>query len=104
MSFEVIVRDGCLHLAGEMTIYFAGELKSGLLDALRSADGEAALDLSAVSEFDTAGLQLLLLARRESLARGNAFSLRAASTVVEEALELCGLRQSFAAQASEVRS
>jgi len=55
-----------LHLRGPFTIYEAGAAKSLLLDELHVAD-DMEVDLSEVSEFDTAGLQLLLLMKREAL-------------------------------------
>ncbi|MET0492578.1 MAG: STAS domain-containing protein [Actinoplanes sp.] len=52
-------------IEGELTISNAAEHKQRLLSAL---GGEAGLrlDLSAVSELDTAGLQVLLLVQREA--------------------------------------
>ena len=55
----------CLAVEGEMTIYRAAELHPALRDAVRTQDAPA-LDLSAVTEFDSAGVQLLLVARREA--------------------------------------
>ena len=55
----------CLAVEGEMTIYRAAELQPVLLDAVRTHDAPA-LDLSEVTEFDCAGMQLLLVARREA--------------------------------------
>ncbi len=76
-----------LHLDGELTIYRAAELKPLLL-----GDASAlALDLSAVHEIDSAGLQLLLLARRERAA----LRLVAPSTPVRDALALAGLAAAF---------
>ena len=43
-------------------------------------------------EFDTAGLQLLLLAQREALARGRNFEIGPESHIVREVLALCGAR------------
>ena len=59
----------CLAVEGEMTIYRAAELKPALLDAVRAHEAPA-LDLSAVTEFDSAGLQLLLVARQEAARLG----------------------------------
>jgi anti-anti-sigma factor len=59
---------------GNMTIYEAAADKPVLLDALsRSKDLE--IDLSAVAEMDTAGLQLLILVKRESMKAGKRLSL-----------------------------
>ncbi|HET7765439.1 MAG TPA: STAS domain-containing protein [Burkholderiales bacterium] len=59
---------------GNMTIYEAAADKRALLDALAKAD-DVEIDLSAVSEMDTAGLQLLILAERESLKAGKRLSI-----------------------------
>lgn len=50
-------------LTGELTIYSAGEIKAGLADAMSSAD-DIELDLCGITEIDTAGLQLMLIAKR----------------------------------------
>ena len=59
---------------GNMTIYEAAADKPVLLDALAKV-GDVEIDLSAVSEMDTAGLQLLILAERESLKAGKRLSI-----------------------------
>jgi anti-sigma B factor antagonist len=48
---------------GEVTIYSVAEVKAGLA-ALLPAPGTLEIDLSGVTEMDTAGLQLLLMAKR----------------------------------------
>jgi anti-sigma B factor antagonist len=80
----------CLAVEGEMTIYRAAELKPALLDAVRMHDAPA-LDLSAVSEFDSAGLQLLLAARLEAARLGKALAVTAASPAVRDVFALLGL-------------
>lgn len=82
--------EGCLSLDGELTIYRAGELKPVMLEAVRRA-AEPAFDLSEVSEIDTAGVQLLLLARREAAALDRRLRLQAPSLAVSEAFALLGL-------------
>ena len=91
MGFELGERHGRLAIAGEMTMYFAGELKSALLSAVSERRGEALVDLSQVSEIDTAGLQVLLLVRRLARASGRRFALLDPSVPATEVLELCGL-------------
>ena len=63
---------------GNMTIYEAAADKPVLLEALARAN-ELEIDLSAVAEMDTAGLQLLILAERESLKEGKRLSIIAHS-------------------------
>lgn len=79
-----------LAIAGEMTIYRAAELKPLLLDAVRTHPAPA-LDLSAVTEFDSAGLQLLLMARREAARLGKRLAVPAAGAAVRDVLALLGL-------------
>jgi len=84
----------CLAVEGEMTIYRAAELKPALLDIVRTPHLSAAapaIDLSAVTEFDSAGLQLLLLARREAQRLGKSLTLQDASPAVREVFALLGI-------------
>lgn len=81
---------------GEMTVYRALEVKLALLAAL--ADAHALeIDLSAVGEIDSAGVQLLLLVRRQAEASGKAVRLAAASEAVAETLDILGLGSHFSA-------
>ena len=80
----------CLAVEGEMTIYRAAELKPALLDAVRTQDAPA-LDLANVTEFDSAGAQLLLVARREAARLGKCLELRSPSPAVRDAFALLGL-------------
>lgn len=80
----------CLAVEGEMTIYRAAELKPALLDAVHTLDAPA-FDLSSVTEFDCAGLQLLLVARREAARLGRRLTLRDASPAVRDACALLGV-------------
>jgi anti-sigma B factor antagonist len=87
-----------LQIDGEMTIYRAAELKDVLSGAVQSAVAEAralALDLSGVTEFDSAGIQLLLVARREAERQGGALRLVALSPAVREVFALTGLSARF---------
>ena len=88
MTCEIEKREGRLHIRGEMTIYGAAALKDDLFAALEAEFNGCALDLSGVSEFDTTGLQILLMARKASLSRGGSFSLANPSAAVRETLEL----------------
>ncbi len=80
-----------VRIEGELTIYRGAELKPALLGALGNGVREAEFDLSGVTEVDTAGVQLLLLARREAGARGVALRLAAPSPAVRGAFDLLGL-------------
>ena len=76
-----------LRLVGEMTIYAAAELKPRLLDEV-AAHAALEIDLAEVSEIDTAGIQLLLLAKREAAAAGKTLALVGHSPAVLELVEL----------------
>ena len=58
-----------LTLTEDLTIYHALDQKNALLDALAACD-ELELDLMPVSEMDTAGLQLLILLKKEAQRSG----------------------------------
>ena len=62
---------GELRVDGEMTIYRATEVAQTLFASVRAQAGDVNLDLSDVTEFDTAGLQLVLMARRMVEANGH---------------------------------
>lgn len=81
-------------LEGEMTIYTAAEIKPTLLSLLDGCN-EAELDLSQVAEIDAAGLQLLLLAKREALRAGKSLRLVGCSPAVAECLDMCNLTAMF---------
>jgi anti-anti-sigma factor len=83
-----------LAISGEMTIYRAAELKQQLIEAL-APHATLELDLSKVTEFDCAGLQLLFLAHRSARAFAGDVVLVDASRAVREALELLGLNSFF---------
>lgn len=71
---------GCLKLAGDLTIYTIAEAKAEV-----QLVTDSALDLSDISEFDGAGLQLLM-----ALCRDGNNQVLAASEAVMSVLELTG--------------
>jgi anti-sigma B factor antagonist len=79
---------------GELTIYTAVELRSRLLSALMAA-GSLDVDLSAVSEFDGAGLQLLLALDKEARISGKLVRLLMPSLEVMNVLTLCCVTGAF---------
>ena len=79
-----------LAVEGELTIYRAAELKDALLDAVRQ-HAAPAFDLSAVSEFDSAGLQLLLVARQEVARLGKTLRVQGAGSAVRDVFALLGV-------------
>lgn len=88
------VRPARLTLAGEMNIYAAAGLKSRLLAPVGDC-AELEIDLSRVAEIDSAGLQLLILAKRQALAQGKTLTLSGHSKPVLELLELYNLAAYF---------
>lgn len=74
-----------LRFEGDMTVYEAAAQYAQLREALEQG-GELALDLSAVTALDTAGLQLLVFARK-----AGASCLAGASAAVGDALSLLQL-------------
>ena len=80
-----------LRIEGEMTIFRAAELKPLLL----ATPAPTQVDLSAVTEMDTAGIQLLMLARREARAQGRDLRLMAPSAPVALVIELLDLAAFF---------
>lgn len=85
-----------LSLAGELTIYAAADAKGRLLAPLDACDA-LDIDLAAVEEIDSAGLQLLLLVRQHAAATGKSIALCAISRPVRELLELYELTGFFGA-------
>lgn len=90
MSAKVESVAGGIRVSGEMTIYTARQIKQPLLDALYGTQEDVQLDLSGVTDFDTAGVQLVLLAHRETLAAGRQLRLNAESNIVRDTLTLYG--------------
>ena len=84
-----------LKLDGEMTIYRAAELKETLLDALAATDAVLEVNLAGVYEIDTAGVQLLMLTKREAAKQGRVLRLTAHSRSVAAAFELLNLAGHF---------
>lgn len=82
-------------MEGPLTIYTAAEQKD-VLASLFPLAHELELDLANVDELDSAGLQLLILIKRESLKNGAQLLLSNPSPAVSEVLRLSGLGDYFA--------
>lgn len=74
---------------GMLTIHQAAVLREQLLAACES--GSTTLDLRAVTECDTAGVQLLLALDHSLQRQGRRLQLQNLPPVVQEALRRCGL-------------
>lgn len=85
-------------LAGDMTVYCIAELREQLHVALLedpAAPDAVVLNMEAVSEFDGAGLQLLLALARWARERGREVEICAASGLVLGVLEQFGVTSRF---------
>ena len=80
------VESGRLSLEADLTIYNALDAKRQLLDAVH-ATKTLELDLSQVGEMDTAGFQLLVLAKREAQRLDRKLRIVAHSPAVREVIE-----------------
>ena len=83
-----------------MTVYTCCDLKARLFAELTDHMKASKLDLSGVIEFDTAGLQLLLAARRYAGDSGRDLRVINPSRPVLDVLELCRLNACLAAESS----
>lgn len=81
-------------IQGEMTIYRAAELKQSLIEHIQ-IHSDVEIDLAQVSEIDSAGLQLLILAKLEVAARNKDLRFENHSPAVMEILDLSDLAGFF---------
>ncbi len=83
-----------LRIGGELNVYSAPELKRQLLDHLDAAP-ELEINLSQVGEMDTAGFQVLYLAKREAMKNGKTLRLTSHSPAVLEVMDLYNMAAYF---------
>jgi anti-anti-sigma factor len=85
-------------IAGELTIYRAAELCESLKAALAGLGdgGDLEIDLSAVTEMDSAGAQLLMAAHKSARASRHGLRLVKPSAAVDEVFETLQLAPHFA--------
>ncbi|MEW5010373.1 MAG: STAS domain-containing protein [Cycloclasticus sp.] len=83
-----------ISIADEMTIYTVLEQKNTLLAQLKP-DQQLQLDLSAVPEIDSAGMQLLIHLKKKAKELDNEFSLTNHSQAVVEVIGLFNLTSFF---------
>ncbi|MBB1076301.1 STAS domain-containing protein [Rhodoferax sp. 4810] len=86
--------DTPLTFHGEMTIYTANEQFQHLQQHL-STHPSLVLDLSGVTELDSAGLQLVLMAHTEATRRNIPFRLHNPSLIVQEVFHLLRLERAL---------
>ena len=85
---------GRLAIDQEMTIYHAEALKAELLENL-ARNQVIELDLSRVTEIDTAGIQLLMLAKRECQKQDKTLRIIAHSPAVHELMDFFNIAGFF---------
>ncbi len=94
MSNQSTVQQVELQIEGELSIYRADELKRALIEPLQK-DMRLVVNLAGVSELDTCGLQLLMLAKRTAAKVGGELQLVAHSPAVLEVFELLNVAAFF---------
>ena len=91
MDTDTLAHDAPVVLGPELTITQAAASRDLLVDALCATSGDLALDLSGLTDIDSAGIQLLLALRRSVAARGGTLHLQRPSAEVRAALTVLGL-------------
>ena len=81
-------------IACDLTIYNAEALKDELMHEL-GLDAALELDLAQVGTIDSAGIQLLMLAKREASAAGKTLAIVAHSPAVQSLIEFYNLAAWF---------
>jgi len=84
-------------LEGELTIFTATEMKPALL-AMLYADNDVEINLANIMDIDAAGLQLLILLKREAARIGKSLRYVMHSNAVLDLIELANLTSSFGDQ------
>jgi anti-sigma B factor antagonist len=85
-----------LAIEGDFTIFRANELKQQIGQAIAQSDQTAVdIDLSRVTDVDSAGLQLMVLAKREAVRQGKQVRFVRHSEAVVDLIELCDLAGQF---------
>jgi anti-sigma B factor antagonist len=83
-----------LSITGEMTIYQAAEQHAQLQAALQ-AGAPLELNLAGVTELDTAGLQVLMMAKKAAQRDGRSLHLVAHSAAVQDVFEMLRVASYF---------
>lgn len=96
LSYHASHHDGqpSLKLTGALTIYTVAQARQEIPARLLKHHAQV-LDLSALEELDTAGIQLLLWLKRDEAGRGNTLAFAHHSAAVVEALDLLKLTGLF---------
>lgn len=94
MNFSAKPLTGRVTITEALTIYQANAQKEALLGSVER-HAEIELDLSRVAEIDTAGIQLLMLAKRECQKRGKTLAIVAHSPAVHELMDFYNIAGFF---------
>ena len=88
--------DGAVRMAidGDLSIYHADEIKRRLIDGIRG-NAVLELDLSRVGEMDSAGFQLLALAKQEGNQLDHALRIVGHAPAVREVIEFFNMAAFF---------
>ena len=89
-KYKDLKRKCCITIEGEMTIYTASDLKEKIT-AVLDDPRELEINLSGVSEIDSAGVQLLMLAKKNRATNQHVLTLVEHSHEALDALETLGL-------------
>lgn len=89
-----------ISIDGEFTIFTAAEIRDRLLDAM-NAPGRLNVDLSGVTEMDTAGLQIMLASQLEATRRRMEVAFVSASQAVRDVLAIYGLADRLSAESRQ---
>ena len=84
-----------LSLSGDMTIYDAENIKKTLMNAVFGDGKNIEINLSGVEEIDTCGMQVLMLAKRESGKLEKELKMVAHSPAVLELMDVFQLSDYF---------
>jgi anti-sigma B factor antagonist len=90
-----------LQVAGDLTIYQISQARDELLQLLPFDAPAWLLDLSAIREFDSAGVQLLLALQRNLSSGGSPVRVVACAAAVAELIELLRLESLYPAVPTE---
>ncbi len=84
-----------LGLSGEITIYEAENIRKSIMDAVFNDKNKIEINLAAVDEIDTCGMQVLMLAKRESERLDKELVLTSHSSPVLELMDVFNLADYF---------
>ena len=86
-----------LPIEGEMTIFFAQELREAIMPMIAGND-DIDINLSRVTEVDAAGMQLMISAKLEAVLHGKMLRYSQHSQAVLDMIDLCNLGSFFGDQ------